>query len=34
MDDVIAVKVELADGAARYFLAFGRIQDHVDPEPA
>jgi len=33
MDDVIAVEVRLADGRQRYFLTWGRIQDHVDPGP-
>lgn len=32
MDDVIAVEVRLADGRQRYFLTWGRVQDHVDPE--
>lgn len=30
---MIAVAVRLADGGQRYFLAWGRIQDAVDPEP-
>lgn len=33
MDDVVAVRVELGDGTARYFLTWGRIQDEVDPVP-
>jgi hypothetical protein len=33
MDDVVAVEVQLADGASRYFLTWGRIQDPVDPTP-
>lgn len=33
MDDIVAVAVELEDGAERYFLSWGRIQDRVDPEP-
>jgi hypothetical protein len=33
VDDVIAVRVRLADGGERYFLTFGRIQDAVDPDP-
>jgi hypothetical protein len=33
VDDVVAVKVELADGTSRYFLTFGRIQDVVEPGP-
>ncbi len=33
MDDVVAVEVQLADGAFRYFLTWGRIQDSVDPTP-
>jgi hypothetical protein len=27
------VEVRLADGALRYFITWGRIQDTVDPEP-
>src|SRR5687768_3255609 len=33
MDDIVAVTIELEDGARRYFLTWGRIQDAVDPEP-
>ncbi|MEV6931629.1 hypothetical protein AB0M46_45045 [Dactylosporangium sp. NPDC051485] len=33
MDDGIAVRVTLEDGAERYFLTWGRIQHAVDPEP-
>jgi hypothetical protein len=33
MEDVVAVEVELEDGARRYFLTWGRIQDAVDPGP-
>jgi hypothetical protein len=33
MDDVIAIEVRLADGASRYFLTWGRIQDPVNPTP-
>jgi hypothetical protein len=33
MNDVVAVEVQLADGASRYFLTCGRIQDPVDPTP-
>jgi hypothetical protein len=33
VDDVVAVKIGLADGKIGYFLTFGRIQDVVDPEP-
>lgn len=33
MDDVVAVRVELLDGASRYFITWGRIQDTVDPGP-
>jgi hypothetical protein len=33
MEDVIAVEVRLADGARRYFVTWGRIQDPVDPDP-
>jgi hypothetical protein len=33
VDDVIAVAVRLADGAERYFLTWGRIQDTIAPEP-
>jgi hypothetical protein len=31
VDDVIAVRVDLANGARRFFLTFGRIQDAVHP---
>lgn len=33
VDDVIAVRVTLADGGERYFLTWGRIQDVVDSAP-
>lgn len=33
MEDVIAVEVRLADGARRFFVTWGRIQDPVDPDP-
>jgi hypothetical protein len=33
MDDVVAVEVELDDGALRYFITWGRIQDAVDGRP-
>jgi hypothetical protein len=33
MDDVIAVEIRLADGAPRFFVTWGRIQDAVDTEP-
>jgi hypothetical protein len=33
MDDVIAVRVALENGEARYFVTYGRIQEAVDPEP-
>ena len=33
MDDIVAVEVRLATGERRYFLTWGRIQDHVDPAP-
>jgi hypothetical protein len=33
VEDVVAVEVRLADGGARYFLTWGRIQDRVDPGP-
>jgi hypothetical protein len=33
VDDVVAVRVRLANGEARYFLTWGRVQDPVDPEP-
>jgi hypothetical protein len=33
VDDVVAIEVQLADGARRFFLTWGRIQDEVDPEP-
>lgn len=31
MEDVVAVRVALADGSSRYFVTWGRIQDPVDP---
>jgi hypothetical protein len=33
MEDVIAVEVRLADGTARYYVTWGRIQDPVDTGP-
>jgi hypothetical protein len=30
MDDIVAVAVELEDGAQRYFLTWGRLFDRVD----
>jgi hypothetical protein len=33
VEDVIAVEVTLTDGARRFFLTYGRIQDRVDPGP-
>jgi hypothetical protein len=33
MEDIVAVRVDLEDGAHRFFLTWGRIQDIVDPEP-
>jgi hypothetical protein len=33
MEDIVAVAITLEDGARRYFLTWGRIQDPVDPEP-
>src|SRR5262249_52096581 len=33
VDDVIAVRVTLADGGERYFLTWGRIQDVIDSAP-
>lgn len=33
MEDVVAVRVELADGRSCYYLTWGRIQDPVDPKP-
>ena len=33
MEDVIAVEVRLADGSARYYVTWGRIQDPVDTGP-
>ena len=32
MDDVIALEATLGDGARRFFVTWGRIQDPVDPE--
>lgn len=31
MEDIVAVAVELENGAQRYFLTWGRIQDPIDP---
>ena len=31
MDDLVAVRVNLDSGAARFFITYGRIQDNVDP---
>ena len=31
MEDVVAARVQLADGSTRYFVTWGRIQDPVDP---
>ena len=33
MDDLVAVRVRLLSGEARYFITYGRIQDPVDPAP-
>ncbi len=33
MDDLVAVRVNLSSGDARYFITYGRIQDAVDPGP-
>ena len=33
MEDLVAVAVELDNGEERFFMAWGRIQDTVDPEP-
>ena len=33
MDHITAVAVQLENGAERFFLTWGRIQDPVDPEP-
>jgi hypothetical protein len=33
MEDIVAVRVTLADGARRYFLTWGRVLDAVDPGP-
>ncbi|HLG77673.1 MAG TPA: hypothetical protein VKX46_14745 [Ktedonobacteraceae bacterium] len=33
MDHIVAVAVELEDGAERFYLTWGRIQDKVDAEP-
>ena len=33
MEDIVAVAVELDNGARRYFITWGRIQNAVDPEP-
>jgi hypothetical protein len=31
VDDVVAVRVTLESGEARFFMTYGRIQDPVDP---
>jgi hypothetical protein len=33
VEDVVAVAVRLEDGAERFFVTWGRIQDAVDPQP-
>jgi hypothetical protein len=33
VEDVIAVEVQLDNGALRYFITWGRIQDAVDGQP-
>lgn len=33
VEDVVAVRVALSDGASRYFVTWGRTQDPVDPRP-
>ena len=33
MDHIVAVAVELENGAERFFMTWGRIQHKVDPEP-
>jgi len=33
IEDLVAVRVNLADGSGRFILTFGRIQDTVDPGP-
>lgn len=33
MEDIVAVRVELADGRSCYYLTWGRIQHPVDTEP-
>lgn len=33
MEDLIAVRVWLESGEARYFVTWGRVQDAVDPDP-
>jgi hypothetical protein len=33
VDDIVAIEVRLQSGENRYFLTWGRIQDHVEPEP-
>ena len=33
MDHLVAITVELADGAKRFYMTWGRIQHAVDPEP-
>lgn len=31
MENIVAIEVKLRDGASRYFLTWGRVQDPTDP---
>lgn len=33
MEDIVALKVTLTNGEARYFMTWGRVFDPVDPAP-
>lgn len=33
MEDIVAIRVKLTSGQARYFLTWGRIPEAIDPEP-
>jgi len=33
MEDIVAVAIELKEGARRFFFTWGRIQDPVSPGP-
>jgi len=33
VEDIVAIKVTLSSGQARYFLTWGRIPERIDPQP-